>query len=296
VSLASILTAVAGLGLGALLGRRLAARGVTAENALTGRQGLAYSILIAIAAGFALVYFGPRLSLLSWVPTPVTLYGEEAVWPLAGGMAAFALGLLALMEWPGRRVPKRLATLALGSVVMAAALGYLGYRSLPVTGELGAGLVVDGVVMQTTSYTCAPASIATLARAVGLNAGLTERAVVELARTTRKGTTSLSEIRAMGALGLMPRYARRLTPDSLAAAGQPALLHVDEPVAGTTIRHAVALLAVDPAARTVTIGNPLHGVQRKTFEELRGYWIGEAVFVTLAKARASGDIPSPPRR
>jgi hypothetical protein len=57
----------------------------------------------------------------------------------------------------------------------------------------------------------------------------------------------------------------------------PAVLHVDEPVLATTIRHAVALLAVDTAARTITVGNPLRGRKVKRFAELRGYWLGEAV-------------------
>ena len=55
--------------------------------------------------------------------------------------------------------------------------------------------------------------------------------------------------------------------------------HVDEPVAATTIRHAVALLEVDPVAQTITVGNPLYGRQVKAFDELDGYWLGEAVLV-----------------
>ena len=83
----------------------------------------------------------------------------------------------------------------------------------------------------------------------------------------------------MEAMGLQPRFALGLTVDSLLAHGGPALLHVDEPVGPRTIRHAVALLEVDPEAETVTIGNPLEGRQVKSFDELDGYWIGEAVLV-----------------
>jgi hypothetical protein len=62
--------------------------------------------------------------------------------------------------------------------------------------------------------------------------------------------------------------------------GQPALLHVNEPVAsGATIRHAVALLAVDRSSQTIVIGNPLHGRQVKRFADLDGYWSGEAILL-----------------
>lgn len=81
-------------------------------------------------------------------------------------------------------------------------------------------------------------------------------------------------------LGLHPRYVRFMTPESLAVRNRPALLHVNEPVAtGATIRHAVALLAVDSAARTVMLGNPLRGRQKQSFEEMRTYWTGEAIYI-----------------
>lgn len=283
MSLLSVLFFAFALAIGALVGRRLAARGFTAENALKGRQHIAYLILLAIAAAFALLYYSSRLSFIAWLPTTVLLYGEESVWPLVTSMATFSLGLVVALEWPGRRDSKRLRTLAVGVGVLLLALGYLGWRSLPVTGILGEPRVHNGVVMQTTAYTCAAATIATLVRAVGLDTGMTELAVVAVARTTREGTTTLGEIRAMRALGLEPRLGRRLTPDSLVAIGPLALLHVDEPVGATTIRHAVALLGIDSARRTVTLGNPLHGRQLKGFDELKGFWLGEAVFVTAPR-------------
>jgi hypothetical protein len=109
---------------------------------------------------------------------------------------------------------------------------------------------------------------------------VSERTAARLAGTGRSGTTTLAEMRAMRALGLEPVFARRLSPESLATRNQLAVLHVDEPIGAATIRHAVALLAVDARARTVTIGNPLSGRQVLPWGALRGYWSGEAVFVT----------------
>lgn len=270
-----VLTIGAGLAAGAVLGRRLAARGLTAENALTGRQLLAWGVFLGLGGVFALLYWAHAIP---WLPILLVLLGEAAVWPFVQLLAAAALGLLVALEWPGRRDRRRLGTLLAGATVLLLGNGFLVYRSLPLAGSLGAPRLVDGVVMQTTSYTCAPATIATLLRALG-DSTATERQVVELAGTTRGGTTTFGEIRAMRRLGLRPSFARGLSPDSLAARGRLALLNVDEPVVTTTIRHAVALLAVDADRRTVTLGNPLYGRQVKPWTALKGYWTGEAVFV-----------------
>jgi predicted double-glycine peptidase len=271
----TVVTAAAGLAGGAWLGRRLAHRGVTAANALAGRQVIAYAVMLGLGGVFALLYWAHKIPLL---PTMLVLLGEAAVWPFAQLLAAAALGVLVLLEWPGRRDRKRLASMVLGSLALALCNGFLVYRALPLLDLLGPPRITDGVVMQTTSYTCAPATIATLLRARGDTAA-SERQVVALAGTTRAGTTTFAEVRAMRRLGLAPQFVRGLTPESLAARGQAALLHVDEPILTTTIRHAVALLAVDAERRTITIGNPLYGRQIKSWESLHGYWTGEAVLV-----------------
>jgi hypothetical protein len=86
-------------------------------------------------------------------------------------------------------------------------------------------------------------------------------------------------MKALRALGLRARFSSKLTVDSLVAHGGPAVLHVDEPVATGTIRHAVALLSVDGESGTATLGNPLTGRQVMRLDQLEGYWIGEAVLV-----------------
>jgi len=268
--------------LGAIAGRRLAARGITAENALKGRQVGAYLVLVAAGGATALLYYAPKIPGL---PATPVLYAEAAVWPVVQAFAALALGFLIGLEWSGRRDRRRLVTMVAGAAVLALAVGFLFYRSLPLERSLGAPRSVDGVVMQTTSYTCAPAAIATIVRALRGDTTVTESTVVALAGTSRSGTTALAEIRAMRRLGLAPRFARSLAPESLAAAGRYALLHVNEPVVTTTVRHAVALLAVDTRNRTITIGNPLYGRQVKPWSALRDYWLGEAVFVDAAGAR-----------
>lgn len=273
--LAVVLTMCAGLVAGAVVGRRLAARGLTAENALTGRQRVAYAVFIGAAAGFALLYWAHKIPLL---PTWFVLLGEAAVWPLVLLIASAAFSLLIALEWPGRGDRKRLGAMLAGAAVLAFANAFLTWRLVPLAGSLAPARVVDGVIMQTTSYTCAPAAIATLLRALGDTAA-SEASMVALAGTSRTGTTTFREVQTMERLGLEPEFLRRLTPLDLARRGQIALLHVDEPVLATTVRHAVALLAVDSLRRTVTLGNPMYGVVVKSWASLPGYWTGETIFV-----------------
>jgi predicted double-glycine peptidase len=269
----------AALAVGASLGRWLARRGVTAETALRGRQGTGYLVLASATGVFALVYKAPKIV---WLPTAITLGAEAAIWPGVQVLCAGTIGLVVALEWPGRRDRKRLASMIAAAALLTLALGFVAWRSMPVERSLRPAFVADGVVMQTSPYTCAPAVIATLVRQVLGDSSVGEREVVELAGTSRAGTTTLAEIAAMRRLGLAPSYARRLTPESLAARARPALLHVDEPVGATTIMHAVALLGIDSVARTVTLGNPLYGRQIKRWSALQGYWTGEAILVGVA--------------
>lgn len=279
--------ALAGLLGGAVLGRLLASRGVTAENALEGR-GLLAAAILAVAGAFAAVLFfpervpglGPAVQLLvQHLTINVTVLG-----------GSFSIGLLLLMEWPGRKEKERARRLRFGVGVLSVLVGVLVWRSGPVEKLLGPATIFQGIVMQTTGYTCAPASIATLARWVGADTSSTEREVSRLTATTRWGTNTIMEVRAMEALGLRPRFALGLTVDSLLAHGGPALLHVNEPVGPRTIRHAVALLEVDREAATVTLGNPLEGRRVMAFGELDGYWIGEAVLVGSGEPAAEGPV------
>jgi hypothetical protein len=278
--LVEILTSLVGLLIGAFGGRRLAARGITARNALEGRQTAAYLIF----GGAGLVGLGICFKPDSFeVPAVVALYGEAMLVPGMLLLVCFGLSLLVTLEWPGRKEPARLRALITGLVTLVTCMTFLGYRAMPVTSILGASSILDGVVMQTTSYTCAPASIATLARFILGDSSATERTMTQLTHTSRWGTTTLRELRAIRSMGLDARFSNRLTVDSLVALGFPAILHVDEPVAtGTTIKHAVALLNVDSVGGSASVGNPLRGLQIVRLDELDVYWSGEAVIIYLA--------------
>lgn len=277
----AILVSFAGLILGASLGRRLAKRGITSTNALEGKQGVTYAVLLFGAVVASLFYFKP---VSEKMPAAMVMYGEAVFIPGTQFLACFGLGFLVFLEWPGRRDRMRRRNLILGSVLLAFCVGFLFYRSIPIDGMLGDDDAIDGVVMQTTPYSCAAASIATLVRQVLGDTTTTERTVVALTRTDRWGTSTLREIKVMRRLGLEPHYEHGLAVDDLIGFDAPALLHVNEPVStGATIKHTVALLSVDAVAGKIVVGNPLRGRQEIPFAGLDGYWLGEAVIVGVSR-------------
>jgi hypothetical protein len=271
--------AIIALAAGTLAGRRLATEGVTLTRLVAPHQLRCALLLSAILAGALLLVFGDRLP---WMPEAVLLYGEEYAWPALGLAGWVMLGLLPALEWRNVREGRAGRVMA-ATLALAIGVGHLAYLAQPVSDALHRTRERDGVVMQTTSYTCAPASIATLARLARPGLRLSEREVAEMLGTTREGTSTLAEIRVMDALGLRPRFARGLTVDSLIVRGAPAVLHIDAPTRRGIARHAIALLEIDPVRRTVTIGDPMRGRQVKRFEDLDRVWIGEAVFVTVKR-------------
>lgn len=272
-----------GLGGGLWQGHRLALKGVTADNALTNHQRQVYrwgAIALAFIVLFVIVITTGKQS--PWVPSVLLLY-LGAHW-LHGVLVAciMGVGFFIGLERSGWRDRHRLQQMGLFVCIGLAAAGFLFHQQRPISGLLGAPRVMDGVVLQTSSYSCAAAAIATLSHHLQPDATVTEAEVVRLARTSRMGTSVLGEIQAMTRLGMAPEYRRLLTVDDLVQRNQLAILHVMEPVGATRIGHAIALLSVDPNARTLRVANPLSGPVDLSFEDLEGYWLNEAVFATIS--------------
>jgi predicted double-glycine peptidase len=271
---------------GSWLGWGLAKKGVTADNALKHNQRQVYLIgcitLGAVTLISILMAYGRNSP---WVPSFLLLYVGAYFWYTILLICFFCTGLLILLELPGRKDRQRLQQLIVFLSVSFLSIYFLLYQSLPITDLVESPRVLDGVVFQTTPYSFAAATIATLVRKVNPNLNTTEKDVVKIAGTSRLGTTTLAEIRAMEELGLAPQYERNLTIKDLANRRQMAVLHVMEPVAGQRIQHAIALFEIDLSKGNLTVANPLYGKQIKTFEEMKDYWIGEAIFVTVASKK-----------
>ncbi|MBW4488786.1 MAG: hypothetical protein KME12_13450 [Trichocoleus desertorum ATA4-8-CV12] len=266
---------------GLFTGRVLARRGFTAANALQHHQKQVYVIsLLALGIGtlLSIVLVAGRSSPL--VPNFLLLYVGTYIWDVILAVCCFCTGLILSLELPAWKDVQRLQQLILFLLVSLSATCFLVYYQLPITNLVQAARVSEEVVLQTTPYSCAAASIATVAQLVNPNTPITELDVVQLAGTSRRGTSTIAEIHAMQALGLSPQYERNLSIQDLVNRQQLAVLHVMEPVGAAKISHAIALLAIDPAKQTLLLGNPIYGRQVKTFTEMQDYWLKEAVFVS----------------
>ena len=277
---------------GAMLGKNLAAIGVNSDNALKNCQKPLVWTLIATVPLLGTLILLDKLHLTSILPTifpPMLLiylagYFNETIL----GMGCFFLGLLFVMELSGKRSRIKVVRLLVALGAISFALSILLFFLQPVQAMLAKPKLVNGIIMQTTPYTCAPASIATLARVTKQHPVITEKEVVALTKTNRFGTTTLSEIKAMKKLELNPEYRHNLTIEDLISLNKPALLHVKEKRKngkGVRFSHAVALLSINSQQGSILIANPLYGLQIKTVEEFDRYWFGEAILVNLEQAK-----------
>lgn len=271
---------------GGVFGHNLALKGINSDNALKNHQKHLVWLLLANIPLIAILIILDKFHLASLLPKifPSTLliYLAGHFNELVVSMGCFFLGLLLFLELSGKRSQRRILELlgAIGAITFA--LSILAFFLQPVSAMVTQSKIINGVVFQTTPYTCAPASIATLARYTQKHPSLGEKQAVELTQTNRFGTTTLAEIRAMEKLNLNPEYHHNLTPKELIAFGKPALLHVKEKrkkSKGSRFSHAVAFFGADLEKQVILIGNPLFGAQIKTFEELKEYWFGEAILV-----------------
>ncbi len=138
---------------------------------------------------------------------------------------------------------------------------------------LGTGTARDGVVLQSTGFSCLPASAATCLTVLGLPA--TELEMAEEAGATRYGT-GMGRIleplnRRLAGTGWKATAGRKGW-ESLPRDGSPAILAVD----WHGIPHAIAFLGFEEDR--AVIGEPLEGRVLRTRVELERDWDGEGVF------------------
>lgn len=277
---------------GGLWGKNLAAKGITSDNALLKHQKFFVGLIIAIALIFIVLIIIDKFHLAPLLPKifpPILLIYLAGWYHSVIFISGFLiLGLLIFLELNGKYTRRKIYQLLAAISVISFVLSILGYCLKPVDKLLDESTIIDGVVMQTTFYTCAPSAIATLARYSSLHPQLTEKAAIKYTKTNRFGTTTLRELKAMQQLDLNPEYHHNLTVENLFALEQRALLHVKERNKndeGVRFAHAVALIAIDPQKQLFIIGNPYYGLEIKTAHQMQDYWFGEAI--TIAPLRSS---------
>ncbi len=279
-----IIPSMIGFGLGGCLGNDLSNKGITAENALEKHQKTARIVFISLAGLLTLLIIIDRSNIAYALPQIfphiLSLYIQAFFDNVLLGFGFFIFGLLLLLELSGWSSIKRRTQLLIGLGAISFCLSLLFYWFSPIVNDVGEFKVVDGVVIQSTTVTCSPASIATLARISGKHPEIREKEVVELTRTNRLGTNTLAEIEAMEKLGLNPEYHHNLTLEELVKRNQMALLHVKQRWLSQQFPHAVVLMDINIEKEELILGNPLFGVEAKPFSELKDYWFGEAIFVS----------------
>jgi hypothetical protein len=271
---------------GSLWGKQLATTGVTSDNALLKHQRFFVNLVIAIAIIFLILIAIDKFNLTPLLPKiiPPIILIYLAGWyhSIIFVTGFFILGLLLFIELNGKYNKAKIYQLTLALTLISLILSILGYYLKPIDKLLEQPKIINGVVMQTTFYTCAPSAIATLARYTKKHPQLTERDAIKYTKTNRFGTTTLQEIKTLKKLELNPEYYHNLTRENLFEFNKPALLHVKEKNKddeGVRFSHAVALLAVNQEKQLLAIGNPYYGLQIKTIEEMDDYWFGEAITV-----------------
>lgn len=269
--------------LGALAGRALARRGFNASFRIENEPGPFLWGILAVGIALFVLVVSDSINFLSWLPyvfpSWVLLYLAAHFTDLLFVGSSFILGLLVALEFGGLRSPQRLRQLLVALFAIGCSLGILLHFAWPITALIQAPKFSEGgVLLQTTPYTCAPASIANLTRFLGTHPNLTERQAADLSHTNRFGTSTLNQLRTLKKLGLKADYQFGLTLQDLARQQQPAILSVRELYEGDRISHAVTLLKVEPQG-DVLIANPLVGYQLKSPQEMEEYWFGEAIVI-----------------
>lgn len=140
----------------------------------------------------------------------------------------------------------------------------------------------DGVCVQSSSYTCIPACIATLARLNGVR--LTEPELAREMGSTVRGTEVWYLKRALKAHGLEPRFLSLKSPRD---APVPSMLSVTL----TGISHVVVVLRKD--AQGLTIAEPMIGRREYAWDVFRRCYRPDGSCVTIRRTSLQ---PSPRKR
>jgi hypothetical protein len=224
---------------------------------------LAFPLLVALPT--LNVYVASNPSLQWEMPAWLQVYWAALSWGMVSGILAYVFGICSVAAFAtGHRW--RWPVVWFGVAVLAVIQGYAGWSSRPNLPPLGAGrLSGDGVVLQTTPFTCVPAAGANIAAILGVHT--TERELVELFHTTRDGTFPAQVLYGLKKLGISGQKA--MVNAGIQAVNPPAMLFIR----GDT--HAVVYAGM--TGGLVEIWNPSFGKSFIPESRLRQYWDGHAL-------------------
>jgi predicted double-glycine peptidase len=195
-------------------------------------------------------------ALLQWVTMPVLL--------------GYTAALATLIAWREAH-PKRVSVSLASALVLSALVFLNGRLTRPVYRELSELETTDGVVLQTSSVSCAAAAAANILRGLGHKA--TEEEMAKALATTAFGTSDAAILIGLRSLGFA---CRKVTVSSFRDVASPAMLFVDHPATGAE-SHVVALASSN--REHAEILDPLSGRLWMTEAQLREIWHGKALEV-----------------
>lgn len=202
------------------------------------------------------------------MPPWLQVHWSALSWGTVSALLAYVFGFCAVAALASGHRWKWLL-ICFGASVLAAIQVYAGWESRPNLPPLGGTTYsADGVILQTTPFTCVPASAANIARLLGVQT--TEAELVKLFHTTRDGTFPAQVLYGFRALGINGQKA----PPG-AAIGDirpPAMLFI---MADT---HAVVYAGMRHGR--IEIWNPSTGKSLITEPELHEIWTGHALEFT----------------
>lgn len=193
----------------------------------------------------------------------------ERDYPIAFGALFFAAALPLLDKEENRRAVKLMIVLMIAVIALQGAWTL----STPRCYRESRGVWMEGVCLQSTSFTCGAASVVTVARALG-RPDVVEHEAAALANTIpKRGVNDLGAAMALRALIPGADVDFRACPmEEIDSLPLPCLAPIKYSV---WFDHMTVLLEVD--GDRVVIGDPLHGRVEYTRETLAGRWLGRVV-------------------
>ncbi|MCP4785824.1 MAG: hypothetical protein GY903_05365 [Fuerstiella sp.] len=136
----------------------------------------------------------------------------------------------------------------------------------------------DGIVLQTSHFSCVAATVSNIAGLCGRN--ISEKDAADLMRTTRSGTNMAGIRYGLRQLGIENRTLPR-THNQVSRINFPALLLVDHPSAG---HESHALLYRQPHGDRFELWEPMGGRLLMTEEQIATFWHGRGVECVIASS------------
>jgi len=269
----SVLSALLAAGAGFLYGRRLHGRAFSIAARIRVRDcpllPVAMLLFVGLHVATATLLQYPSIG---WhLPVPIEYYLTASMTALKIGFVAFAMMAVTVAGFLERH-PSRVLLL-IASVAAVVTVDGLARRAARPNLEPLQARESEGVILQSTSSTCAAAAGATIATSLGIPAS--EERMVELMNTTWAGTSPAQIIYGLRAVGLAAKKVE-IDGRDLNEVSPPAILLVN--FGDQRDGHAVAYMG--PNGDQFNIWDPGPGRSLWTREVVESRWEGRAIEVS----------------